>query len=66
MNKTILLLLIICLIAGCKNDKTTTGRIPVAEIDKKVLYYDDIPQPLQQGINRTDRENYCLKRLKRI
>ena len=43
MNKTVLFLLIIYLTASCKDNNTTMKRIPVAEIDKSVLYYDEIP-----------------------
>ena len=44
-------------------------RIPVAEIDKVVLYYDEIPQLIQKGINEADStaiiQNYINKWAKR-
>ena len=69
MNKTIIFLLIICLTAGCKDNKTTIRRLPVAEIDKTVLFYDEIPQLLQKGVNEADStaiiQNYINKWAKR-
>jgi hypothetical protein len=70
MNKTILILLIICLTVSCREKKTTAKRIPVAEIDKVVLYYDEIPQLIQKGINEADSaafiQNYINKWAKRV
>jgi hypothetical protein len=69
MNKTIFFLLIICLSASCKKSGTAVKRIPVAEIDKTVLYYDEIPQLIQKGINEPDSaaiiQNYINKWAKR-
>jgi len=69
MNKTIILISIICLSVSCKNSNTTTRRIPVAETDKVVLYYDEIPKLIQRGINETDSaafiQNYINKWAKR-
>jgi hypothetical protein len=69
MNKTILFLLIIYLTVSCKENKTTMRRIPVAEIDKVVLYYDEIPRLLQKGVNEADSaaiiQNYINKWAKR-
>jgi hypothetical protein len=69
MNKTIILISIICLSVSCKNSNTTTRRIPVAETDKDVLYYDEIPKLIQRGINETDSaafiQNYINKWAKR-
>ena len=69
MNKTIILLLIICLSSGCKKSNTAVKRIPVAEIDKVVLYYDEMPQMIQRGINEADSaaiiQNYINKWAKR-
>ena len=65
MNKTIILLLIICLPVSCKEKNTAVKRIPVAEINKVVLYYDEIPQMIQKGINEADSaaiiQNYINK-----
>ena len=69
MNKTIFFILIICLTSGCKDNNTMMGRIPVAEIDKVVLYYDEIPQLIQKGVNEADSaaiiQNYINKWAKR-
>jgi hypothetical protein len=69
MNRTLFLILIICLTAGCKKSDTATKRIPVAEIDKVVLYYDEMPRLIQRGINEADStaiiQNYINKWAKR-
>jgi len=69
MNKTLAYLLIICLSASCKDSDSALKRIPVAEIDKVVLYYDEIPQLIQKGINEADStaiiQNYINKWAKR-
>ena len=69
MNKTLLILLIFCLTIGCREKKLTPRRIPVAKIDKVVLYYDEIPQLIQKGINEADSaafiQNYINKWAKR-
>jgi hypothetical protein len=69
MNKTVILLSICILLAGCRNKKTTTGRIPVAEVGNIVLYYDMIPRLINRGINEQDSlaniQNYINKWAKR-
>ncbi len=69
MNKTIIFLLIIYLSVSCKENKTTAGRIPIAEIDNAVLFYDEIPLLIQKGINEADSvaiiHNYINKWAKR-
>jgi hypothetical protein len=69
MNKSLLIFLIICLTVSCKDRKTTVRRIPVAEIDKVILYYDEIPQLIQKGTNEADSaafiQNYINKWAKR-
>ncbi|MBK8883514.1 MAG: hypothetical protein IPN67_14335 [Bacteroidales bacterium] len=69
MNKIILLLLIIFISASCKEKSIAVKRIPVAEIDNVVLYYDEIPQLIQKGINEPDSaaiiQNYINKWAKR-
>lgn len=69
MNKTIFILLLICLSVSCKKNNSTAKRIPVAEINKVVLYYDEIPQLIQKGINEPDStaiiQNYINKWAKR-
>jgi len=69
MNKIVLLILVISLFAGCRNNKNTAKRIAVAEVGKVVLYYDEIPRLVQPGINETDStsliQNYINKWAKR-
>ena len=69
MNKAIIFLLVIYLTVSCKENKSTTKRIPVAEIDKTVLYYDEIPRLIQKGVNEADStaviHNYLNKWAKR-
>ena len=70
MNKTIVILLIISISAACKENIKPVKRISVAEIDKVVLYYDEIPQLIQKGINEPDSaaiiQNYINKWAKRV
>src|SRR5664279_5972674 len=69
MNKTVILLSICILLAGCRNKKTATHRIPVAEDGNIVLYYDMIPRLINRGINEQDSlaniQNYINKWAKR-
>ncbi|HLP74305.1 MAG TPA: hypothetical protein VK155_15470 [Bacteroidales bacterium] len=43
MNRILISFLAIVLSAGCSHKKDTKVRIPVAEVGKTVLYYDEIP-----------------------
>jgi hypothetical protein len=69
MNKTIFILFLIWLPVGCKKSNSTDKRIPLAKIDQIVLYYDEIPQLIQTGINKDDSaaivQNYINKWAKR-
>jgi hypothetical protein len=69
MNRLVIILLAIVLAAGCTNKNKTAGRIPVAEVGKVILYYDEIPQLIQHGINDADSvaiiQNYINKWAKR-
>lgn len=69
MNKTLFTLFLIILITGCNNSNNTIKRIPVAEVGKVILYFDEIPQLIQHGINDTDStaliQNYVNKWAKR-
>ncbi len=69
MNKTVALILTIILLAGCVNKKNSPKRIPVAQVGKDILYYDDIPAAILEGINKTDSasvvQNYINKWAKR-
>ena len=64
MNKLVKILFLIFIILGCQNKKTAI-RIPVAEVDKKILYYDQIPQMITRGLYGTDSiaavQNYINK-----
>jgi hypothetical protein len=57
------------LLAGCKNRNAQTKRIPVAEVGKVVLYYDEMPKLIQKGVNDSDStalfQNYINKWAKR-
>lgn len=69
MNKIIYILLVVFLIAGCKDKNKTAKRIPMAEVGKVVLYYDEMPNMIQRGINEADSaaliQNYINKWAKR-
>jgi hypothetical protein len=69
MNKAVIILMTCFLLAGCSNQKNSTVRIPVAEVGKDVLYYDEIPQTMLSGINKVDStsiiQNYINKWAKR-
>jgi hypothetical protein len=54
MNKAIIILLIISVLSGCKTNRNTIKRIRVAEVGNVVLYYDEMPQLIQHGINDAD------------
>lgn len=54
MNKIAIITLILILFAGCKKDSTTAKRIPVAEVDNAILYYDELPKLIQRGVNESD------------
>jgi hypothetical protein len=69
MNKSLIILLSLLLLAGCKNKNNHAKRIPVAEVGKTVLYYDQMPKIIQHGINDSDSlaltQNYINKWAKR-
>jgi hypothetical protein len=70
MNRTAILLMIAFLPLGCRDNNKTPERIPVAEINKVFLYYDEIPhQLIQKGMNSADSsavvQNYINKWTKR-
>jgi hypothetical protein len=69
MNKKTIFFLAIIFLAGCRNMNHTAERIPVAEVGKEILYYDEIPQLIQPGINEADSlaiiQNYINKWAKR-
>jgi hypothetical protein len=69
MNKSIIILFSFLLLAGCKNNHNHNKRIPVAEVGKTILYYDEMPKIIQHGINDSDSlaliQNYINKWAKR-
>jgi hypothetical protein len=69
MNKPLIIIFAIILLTGCRNKTTTAGRIIVADVENVRLYYDEIPQLIQHGINEADSvaivQNYVNKWAKR-
>ena len=65
MNKTILIFCSILLLAGCQSNQKQLKRIPVAEVGRVVLYYDEMPKLIQKGVNESDSaslfQNYINK-----
>jgi len=65
MNKTLLILITIIIFTGCSRNKNSTNRIPVAKVGRVVLYYDEMPKLIQNGINEADSsaiiQNYINK-----
>jgi len=54
MKITLFSILVIVLLQGCKNSSTSADRIPVAEVGKTILYYDEIPELLNNGATGSD------------
>jgi hypothetical protein len=69
MNRTIIIIWTIFLLAGCKNNHNQAKRVAVAEVGKIILYYDEIPKLIQHGVNEADStaliQNYINKWAKR-
>jgi hypothetical protein len=69
MNRVLIILFIVLIFISCGKKKETSRRIPVAEVGKVVLYYDELPQLIQKGINEADSialiQNYINKWAKR-
>lgn len=69
MNKTVITILIFVLLTGCKKEKNQDHRIPVAEVGKTILYYDEIPSMIQEGSSKADSiaivQNYVNRWAKR-
>lgn len=65
----VLILFTLFLLSGCKPNNNMVKRIPLAEVGKVILYYDEVPQLIQHGINDTDSagtiQNYINKWAKR-
>jgi HEPN domain-containing protein len=64
MNKALVIFCVISLLIGCNNKNKQGQRIPVAEVGKVVLYYDEMPKIIQRE-NKTDSaalvQNYVNK-----
>ena len=54
MNKIIKILLLVLLISGCNQKRDAATRIPVAEVGRKTLYYDQIPQIITRDLRGAD------------
>lgn len=54
MNKFIAILFSAIVIAGCGRKEKGISRIPIAEVGRKILYYDEIPQTIIYGLHDTD------------
>jgi hypothetical protein len=69
VNKSIVIICSLLLLAGCKNNNNQAKRMPVAQVGKVVLYYDEMPKLIQRGINEADSvalfQNYINKWAKR-
>jgi len=69
MNRTVIILSAIFLLAGCNNNKNDANRIAIAEVGKVILYYDEMPTLLLNGLNDADSsaiiQNYINKWAKR-
>ncbi|MDR2887099.1 MAG: hypothetical protein LBV26_03705 [Bacteroidales bacterium] len=65
MNKFTVILLFALTIAGCGRKAETSRRIPIAEVGRKTLYYDEIPQVIIDGLHEADSaatvQNYINK-----
>lgn len=68
MNKVIIISLFILVLTACTGNIKTIERVPVAEVGKVVLYYDELPKLFQNGINDDSIaiiQNYINKWAKR-
>jgi uncharacterized protein YeeX (DUF496 family) len=56
-------------VTGCINNSKSTERIPVAEVGKVVLHYDELPQLIRSGMSHEDSiaiiQNYVNRWAKR-
>jgi hypothetical protein len=69
MNKLIFTIFALIAVTSCKSGKDKESRIPVAKAGNIVLYYDEIPDQVKEGINPDDSiatvQNYVTKWAKR-
>jgi hypothetical protein len=70
MNKIHYILIFIILIAGCRNEKNISKRVPIAKAGNVSLYYDEVPAQIKDLLINTDSsviiQNYINKWAKRI
>jgi hypothetical protein len=52
--RTLITILFILIFISCKNRENIVERIPMAEADKTVLYFDEIPSQIYHGAERSD------------
>ena len=52
--KTLTTIVFILIFSTCKNRENTAERIPLAEADKTILYFDEIPSQVYHGTDRSD------------
>jgi hypothetical protein len=69
MNKICIAILILVALSGCKNNDNQAKRLPVAKAGSVILYYDEIPGQVKEGITPDDSvaaiRNYINKWAKR-
>lgn len=69
MNRSSAILILAIIVASCSSNKNTIQRKPIAEVGNVVLYYDELPNIVQKGVNETDSaafvQNYINKWAKR-
>ncbi|MCE5345586.1 MAG: hypothetical protein LLG13_04745 [Bacteroidales bacterium] len=69
MNKTLIILIAVFSLLGCRDKNSTIKRVAVAKVGTNILYYDEMPKLVQHGINETDSaaliQNYINKWAKR-
>ncbi len=65
MNKQLIIIFSLLILAGCKNNNNHIKRIPLAQVGKTVLYADEMPTIIHHGINDSDSlaltQNYINK-----
>jgi CRISPR/Cas system-associated endoribonuclease Cas2 len=69
IKQSLILAVTVFFLAGCRNNSTPVKRIPVAEVGKTILYYDEIPGLIHDDASRTDSialvQNYINQWAKR-
>jgi hypothetical protein len=69
MNKAVIIICGILLLAGCNSNRNQIKRTAVAEVGSTILYYDEMPKLIQRGVNEADSvaliQNYVNRWAKR-